>query len=389
MRNLSRYLYLIIIILILSACETFGPEKTLFGEGRVNTASANQILDKNFESFSDIGLIQLLDPERTVITNDTFDESYYDKLTLSQKSELLNRAFLQANNSSQNLARRSQIQDRLIAASNQRCNLYSTYLTRLSNFNNSIFGTATTILGGAGAIVTGEQAARVLSGLAGITSGSRAELNQAIFDNVASSIIIPGIEKNRAAILKDIMDIKRPKDMKTYTVEAAVADAIHYHGACNINAGIDYAHKSLQITDDVGIKKFNETLAALGVARNLSLSSDFASVSSLVIASDVLNEYSQNLGKLKTLSATHAELLKKIITLEGEIRSNLTSEANGIDDKLKPILFGYSSTKSTDKANYFNQLQTQQNSARTFESKTKNLLESVQLELDKLTQNKS
>ncbi len=384
MKNNINLLIIISCAISLSACGTYGPEKTLFGENRVNTASANQILDKNFESFSDIGLIQLLDPERAVITHNSFNENYYDKLSSVQKTELLNLAFLKANNSTKSSARRSQIQDRLIAASNQRCNLYSTYLTRLSNFNNSIFGTATTILGGAGAIVTGEKAARVLSGLAGITSGTRAELNQAIFDNVASSIIIPGIEKNRSVILKSIL-VKRSEDISTYTVEAAIADAIHYHGACNINAGIDYAHKSLQTTDDVSIKKFNETLANLGVARSLSLSSDFASISSLVIAKDVLNEYSQKLEKLKNLSTSYPVLLSTISKLESDIKGDLSEEATNIDDALKPILFSYSSTKSVDKLYYFNQLQAQQGTALTFESKTKKLLQSVQLELDKLT----
>ena len=42
----------------------------------------------------------------------------------------------------------------MIAASNQRCNLYMTYLKRVSVYTNGLFGSLTTILGGAGAIVT-------------------------------------------------------------------------------------------------------------------------------------------------------------------------------------------------------------------------------------------
>ncbi|MCP5242923.1 MAG: hypothetical protein H6940_05740 [Burkholderiales bacterium] len=56
-------------------------------------------------------------------------------------------------------------------------------------------GTLTTALGGAGAIVTGAEAARILAGLAGIASGTRAELNQAIFESVATSVIVPAIQK--------------------------------------------------------------------------------------------------------------------------------------------------------------------------------------------------
>lgn len=76
-----------------------GPEKSLFGGDRVTTASANQMFEKSFEAFSDDDLKRLLDPEGT-------------------QPETLTQAFLHANEYNDARARRSQIQDRLIAASN-------------------------------------------------------------------------------------------------------------------------------------------------------------------------------------------------------------------------------------------------------------------------------
>ena len=166
-------------------------------------------------------------------------------------------AFRKANDTKYyDIAHRAQIQDRLIAASNQRCNLYKTYLKRINTYQNGIFGTLTTILGGAGAIVTGADSSRILSGLAGISSGTRAEPNQAIFESISTSIIIPGIEKTRAEILADIMT-KRGKKLSEYTIEGAMADAIKYHGACSMDMGISYAQKSIQSFDDARQTAYN------------------------------------------------------------------------------------------------------------------------------------
>jgi hypothetical protein len=251
------------MVIVASGCSTlnssFGPEKSMFGENRVTTASANQMFSSDFEKFDDKQLIYMLNQGKVQ------DTSVQNENLVNQLSD----AFKNANKSVETtpaLALRSQIQDRLIAASNQRCNLYTTYLKRLSAKNNGIFGTLTTVLGGAGAIVTGAHAARLLSGLAGISSGTRAELNQAIFESVATSVIVPAIDKNRAAILKEIQDKRttggaRDKEavpLEVYTIEGAVADAIRYHGACSMAAGIAFAQKQIQSFDDVGMKKFLE-----------------------------------------------------------------------------------------------------------------------------------
>ena len=56
---------IVFTLLAISGCSALhiGPEKNLFGGGRVTTASANQIFDPGFEGFTDEQLVQLLDPE--------------------------------------------------------------------------------------------------------------------------------------------------------------------------------------------------------------------------------------------------------------------------------------------------------------------------------------
>jgi hypothetical protein len=249
--NIIPTLTIITIISTIFGC-TISPEKNAFGGGRITSASANQMFSDKFEGFTDEELLQLLHPENIV---------EYRKLTNSKKIKHLRKAYRFANTHiNYGLAHRSQIQDRLIAASNQRCNLYKTYLKRVSTYTKGVFGSLTTILGGAGAIVTGEKSARLLSGLAGISSGTRAELNQAIFESIATSIIVPGIENSRITIFNDIM-AKRKFPLEKYTVELAMADAITYHGACSMDTGISYAQKSIQSFDDIGVKRFKEIQA--------------------------------------------------------------------------------------------------------------------------------
>lgn len=243
-----------------------GPEKAWFGGNRVTAAAANQIFYPGFEGFSDERLFRLLDPEEKTSRYlvGTTTPIPFGRLSPSEKERYLRLAFWTANRD-YDVELRSQVQDRLIAASNQRCNLFMVYIKRISTYQNGILGSLTTILGGAGAIVTGESATRLLSGLAGISSGIRAELNQATFESLATSVIVPGIQSTREGILKEIM-AKRSKSIGEYTIEGAVADAIDYHGACSMNAGIAFAQKSIQSFQDVGLKKVTETLEQLGSA---------------------------------------------------------------------------------------------------------------------------
>lgn len=236
----------------------------MFGERRVTSASVNQMFDPEFEGFNDEKLLLLLDPDSIGI-----DEEY-SKLSDSNKIKKLNKAFAVANETANKTKRVSEIQDRLIAASDQRCNLYTTYLKRISEYTNGTFGTLTTVLGGAGAIVTGATSARVLSGLAGISSGTRAELNQATFESISTSVIIPGIQKTRDKFRGEMHDNRKDDN---YTVEGAIADVIRYHGACSMDTGIAYAQKSIQLYDDVGVDEIISTMKKLKEAKKKELES--------------------------------------------------------------------------------------------------------------------
>lgn len=365
-------LLVVLVGSLITGCSSiFGPEQGLFGGDRVTTASANQIFDPGFEGVTDEKLLQLLDPDNTASRS-----GEYKGQSESYKIAQLRIAFRKANQESvYGKAHRAQIQDRLIAASNQRCNLYSTYLKRVSTHTNGIFGTLTTLLGGAGAIVTGENSARLLSGLAGISSGTKAELNQAIFESIATSIIIPGIQKSRSDILKDILK-NRAKPIEEYTIEGAIAEAIVYHGACSMDTGIAYAQKSIQSYDDIGILRFKSIQTELGAARSASELFAVGSTPSLVSSEKSLNAFTKKLieykDKIDPSKPAHKKISDTFKNLEESSATDgaLRKEAISLDEALKTAMFNYyASATDSEKSDLFTLLEVQRIKAKDFARK--------------------
>lgn len=360
------FFYLVAAVTMIG-CSTMDPETNLLGGGRVTIASANQIFDPGFEGFTDEQLLRLLDPE-----NKAKLTGRYSDLSESDKIEYLRKAFREANQeTTYGIAHRSQIQDRLVAASNQRCNLYTTYLKRVSTFTNGIFGTLSTILGGAGAIVTGENAARALSGLAGISSGTRAELNQAIFESVASSVIVPGIQQRRAEVLKELME-KRSKTLEQYTVEGAIADAITYHGACSLDAGIAYAQKSIQAFDDIGVKRLVSIQNQVSSARTI-LASATSPLGEVIVSQKILDdfgkkmaEYQAKVDPAKPEQKPVFDMAKNLVDASGKDGA-LRAEATHLDEVLKAKMVDYvAATTDAERSASLALLEKQQGEARNF-----------------------
>jgi len=369
--KLSKVLLLFFFILpALSGCSLFNvsPESSVMD--RVTIASANQIFTPEFEGFSDEQLLLLLNPNYEINKTESVKETEFSNLSYFEKNRKLRRAFMAAN-VNYNVAHRSQVQDRLIAASNQRCNLYTTYLKRVSTNQNAFFGSLTTILGGAGAIVTGADSARILSGLAGISSGMRSELNQAIFESAATSVIIPGIHSRRAELLTEIKE-KRGLSLDDYTVEGAIADAIVYHGACSLDEGVSFAQKSIISYEDIGIKKFTAIQNQLAEGRNISKAFILGPLDSLFVSEIILNELCKKLDELKDVVDS---LKKETLILKHTALTNSCNEgdykleAEKLDESLSKIVLLYASSKGEEKSNQFKLLKAQQVNARNFQHK--------------------
>ncbi|WP_426994302.1 hypothetical protein [Methylomonas sp. CM2] len=164
------------------------------------------------------------------------------------------------------LLERNAIQNKIIAASNQRCNAYLNYLQISYSDTNFMLGFLTTAAGGAGSIVSGAMAARALSGAAAVLSGTQAEVNQDYFYNQTVNIILTGITDARKSIINEIEgDAGRGVDGGTnylaYPIEKAIADAIRYHGACTIAKGVEHVSKIMNY--EIGFEQYKKRLDAL------------------------------------------------------------------------------------------------------------------------------
>jgi hypothetical protein len=155
---------------------------------------------------------------------------------------------------------RNQVQDRIVAASNQRCGEYKNFLKRFDSETNTILGGLATAIGGAGAIFKAADTARALSGVAAIFSGWRAEVNADFFNNLTIQVISKGIEARRKEIYDQIQTDRKDANLTAYSVQRAVGDAAVYHYNCSLIAGLEQAGQSIDRVESPGLTNINKTL---------------------------------------------------------------------------------------------------------------------------------
>jgi uncharacterized protein YceK len=136
--------------------------------------------------------------------------------------------------------RRNDMQDRILAASNQRCGTYLRELVASKSQTKMGWGSAALLLSGAASVVTHAHTAKALAAGSTAATGINSLYNEAYFNNLALNVISAGISKQREQILGQITT-QRAKPMADYPVNRAVADALQYHAACNMISGLEAA----------------------------------------------------------------------------------------------------------------------------------------------------
>lgn len=280
MKNLLKshqYCGLWLVLALLSGCASIGPEAALRSVDRVTVYGANPQFDN--PQYEMVDLITALDPEgyrnnfRTPLAavqkeavpqlfstsslpgpSDTSNDA-----TTRTELALAFKAFYDTRYTSNGSValRRNRLQDRLIAASNQRCEAYKVYLRRFEAYQETGWGIASTAAGGVAAIVGGLKDARILGGLAGIFGGVRAEIKQGMLGNLASYIIIPGIDQRRSEVMAEI---RGNQTNPNYTVESALSDVASYHGACSLETGLEQAKNAIQIVENPGMQMMGKVM---------------------------------------------------------------------------------------------------------------------------------
>lgn len=164
---------------------------------------------------------------------------------------------------------RNALQERLLSASAQRCNAYKGNLQRTFSRTNFGLGVLTTVAGAAGALVNAPGAASNWAGLAAVSSGSRAEFNQDYMSNLAAYVIVDGIDKRRENVYELIQQKGQAKPYSEYPVEAAIKDALYYHGQCSVIAGFQQASDSIKTTNDPGLNAAISAMAKVTAANTM------------------------------------------------------------------------------------------------------------------------
>lgn len=179
---------------------------------------------------------------------------------------------------------RDRVQDRLVWASENACADYLVFVRRSFTRTNLNLGSATTFFGALGSVLRSADATRVFSGSAALTSGLRAEYNDVYFSSQAFELVSRAIRSVRERGLKRIQDYRTTHDIGTYTLEAAVGDAMRYHAACNVMAGLEEAADAITRDRDPGLKRLNELLQDSGAVASVSLGAATVDTAGLPLA---------------------------------------------------------------------------------------------------------
>ena len=228
-------------VVFLAGCEQFGTADETYGVKPVTSPEPLQKID----------LVSVLTSGGTKFGEADSVSVSAEKLEKAFKSFKENVAAKQAGAPSRN-----EVQDRIIAASNQACAEYESNLKAESTRWNLLLGGATTLSAGLGAIFTGADTVRALSGVAAILSGFRAEYNQEFMANLTVQVITDGIRSRRDE-LKTKIDERRTTagaDLSAYTVQRAIADAVEYHMSCSLVVGLEQAALSIERADNPGLE---------------------------------------------------------------------------------------------------------------------------------------
>lgn len=166
--------------------------------------------------------------------------------------------------------RRNRVQQRLILASDINCGIFTDRLYKIQGSGNFALGALATMMGGAGAIVTDVDSARILSGLSSITSGVRAEANEDFFRKQWIEALAKAIDNERNRMREQI-DAHKGDTIAEYPVEEAVAEVLRYNDACSVVSALKEVNRAVTIADDpAGLRAFRESYERAGFQAQFS-----------------------------------------------------------------------------------------------------------------------
>jgi hypothetical protein len=231
-RRPPRLLTMMLVMPLMAGCSGIGPERAMLGAGEVNPAGANGMIEFSTPAISSAELAKQICPVDGQLPK--ADAKDADEIIAALTCFDTDKEGLK--DDAKRRERRNSVQYYIIARSNQRCALWITYLERAGALNRGTFNVLSVLAGGAGAIVTGN-AARILSGSAGAFSGTGAAIDAAMLHGLTEGLVVPRVVLARKAKRAEL-DANLTKSVADYPLAAALADALDYHGLCNVSAAL-------------------------------------------------------------------------------------------------------------------------------------------------------
>lgn len=148
----------------------------------------------------------------------------------------------------------------LIERSNTLCERHRAGIAAVSSSVNFGLTELATGLNTAGTLVVGEQAAKILTGIAGAVNASRDAFNEHIYQNQLMPAILESIKNSRENKYKEIV-ANLNKSTDDYPAAALIADANDYHHRCSFVEGMSTlaaAAKEVKVTDAEREQKVQE-----------------------------------------------------------------------------------------------------------------------------------
>ncbi|WP_144006874.1 hypothetical protein [Pelomonas sp. KK5] len=219
----------------------------------VDRHSSYPVIRRN--NFEQVNLLEMVDPTLQSARNGVTSWDDSSKINYGRQYDLTFAWFRTdaGRTDEQKALVRDGVQDKILAVSTSRCNVFKTFLRRQQTDVNFTLGALTTVTGVLGALLPGPRAASNLAGTAGIFSGIQAEYNQSYFSNLAAHVIVQAIELRQNRLKKELMDGRKGKSIKDYSLEAAINDAIVIDGNCSALAGLMEAQDSIKEVETPGL----------------------------------------------------------------------------------------------------------------------------------------
>lgn len=165
--------------------------------------------------------------------------------------------------------KRNGIQNSIMLATDAACDRFKRSLNAEFSNANFNFGTAATIFGSLGAVLTDPGTVRGLAGAAGAASGIRAEYNDAFYRNKVVEVLTKAVD---IAMEQKRQQIRRLQIqlVSEYSVEHAIDDAVLYNSKCSLVAALQETSESLQTVADPGLKWLANTFGGAASDGNLT-----------------------------------------------------------------------------------------------------------------------